>query len=97
MTERKFWIIVGDRLDEYGSPTTYYHIANHEVKFVYQAMRQQVIPKGPAAIHENVFPRFALECGDFVIDMVAADDRCGTTPWSRILKSEMVRYGHLFN
>lgn len=95
MTERELRIIIGDRFDEYGSPAADNHIDDHQVKFVDQAMRQQIIPKDATAKHDNVFTWFALERGDFVIDTVAADDRCGIAPRGRILKCEIVRYGFL--
>ena len=60
--------------DESWHPLTQEEVANHQVDLVNQAMRQQIVPEGPAARDEDVLAGLAFELGDLLVGVCTPDD-----------------------
>jgi enamine deaminase RidA (YjgF/YER057c/UK114 family) len=75
---------------ERGSPCAQYAGADHPVQLVDQTVGQQVVPERVAAEDQDVAALPALELGDLLVRVGAAND-AGVVPWRGLVSSQAVR------
>jgi hypothetical protein len=71
--------------------------ADHQVEFVNQIMRQQIVPEYMAAKHQDIIAGLAFEFGDLFVRVGAADDAGVLVPRFRLFCGQAVRYDDLVN
>jgi hypothetical protein len=65
-------------------------VADHQVEFVNQIIGQQIVPECVAAKDQDVVAGLALEFGELLVRVCAADDAGARMPWFRLLCSDAV-------